>query len=157
MKNSTKDQVQGKLHQVKGTLKEKAGQIINSPGLEAEGQMEKTAGKVQQKVGQIEEVLDARSVHLGMGGEIVRVDGLDERQGVVLRPELSSALSLTTRSAVVVKDSFILLSRITGAKDCLYALKNPKDKVFSSIIGLIRVSFLLCCPNLHAPRGHHEG
>ncbi len=57
MKNSTKDQVQGKLHDVKGTLKEKAGQIINSPDLEAEGQVEKTAGKVQQKVGQIEEVL----------------------------------------------------------------------------------------------------
>jgi len=46
-----------KLHEVNGTLKEKAGQIINSPGLEAEGQLEKTAGKVQQKVGQIEEVL----------------------------------------------------------------------------------------------------
>ncbi len=43
---------------VKGKLREKAGQIINSPGLEAEGQMEKTAGKVQQKVGQIEEVFD---------------------------------------------------------------------------------------------------
>ncbi|HYL74667.1 MAG TPA: CsbD family protein [Bryobacteraceae bacterium] len=58
MKNSTKDKVQGKVHEVKGTLKAKAGQIINSPGLEAEGQIEKTAGKVQQKMGQIEEVLE---------------------------------------------------------------------------------------------------
>ena len=58
MKSSTKDQVQGKLHEVKGTIKEKAGQIINSPGLEAEGQMERMAGKVQQKVGQIEEVFE---------------------------------------------------------------------------------------------------
>lgn len=58
MKDSTKDQVQGKLHEVRGTLKEKAGQIIGSPGLEVEGQLEKTAGKVQQKVGQIEEVLE---------------------------------------------------------------------------------------------------
>jgi uncharacterized protein YjbJ (UPF0337 family) len=58
VKNSTKDQVQGKIHLVKGTLKENAGRIINSPGLEVEGQLEKTAGKVQQKVGQIEEVLE---------------------------------------------------------------------------------------------------
>ena len=57
MKDSTKDQVHGKLHEVKGALKKKAGQIINSPGLEAEGQVEKTAGKVQQKVGQVEKVL----------------------------------------------------------------------------------------------------
>ena len=58
MKDSTKNQLRGKLHEVKGTLKEKAGQIIDSPGLQIEGQLEKTAGKVQQKVGQIEEVLE---------------------------------------------------------------------------------------------------
>jgi len=57
MKESTKDQVQGKLHEVKGKVKEKAGQLINSPDLEEEGQIEKTAGKVQKKIGQIEEVL----------------------------------------------------------------------------------------------------
>lgn len=56
MKNSTKDQVQGKLREVKGAIKKKAGQVINSPSLEAEGRAEKTAGKVQQKVGQIEKV-----------------------------------------------------------------------------------------------------
>lgn len=58
MKNSTKDQVQGKLHEVKGSIKKKAGQIISSPGLEAEGQVEEMAGKVQQKVGQVEKVLE---------------------------------------------------------------------------------------------------
>ena len=45
MNNSTKDQVQGKLHEVKGALKKKAGQIINSPGLQAEGQIEKKLEK----------------------------------------------------------------------------------------------------------------
>lgn len=40
--------MQGKLHEVKGTLKVKAGQIINSPNREAEGEVEKTAGKMQQ-------------------------------------------------------------------------------------------------------------
>ena len=58
MKPSTKDQIQGKLHELKGTVKQKAGQATNNPNLEAKGQSEKLAGKIQKKVGQIEEVLE---------------------------------------------------------------------------------------------------
>jgi uncharacterized protein YjbJ (UPF0337 family) len=58
MKSSTKDQVKGKLHELKGAAKEKAGQVTNNPNLMAEGQDEKFAGKVQKKVGQIEKVFD---------------------------------------------------------------------------------------------------
>jgi uncharacterized protein YjbJ (UPF0337 family) len=58
MKPSTKDQVQGKLHEIKGKAKEKAGQITNNADLAAEGQGEKIAGVVQKKVGQIEKVLE---------------------------------------------------------------------------------------------------
>src|ERR1019366_6360516 len=54
---STKDQVTGKFHELKGQVKEKAGQVTNNPDLEAEGQDEKVAGKIQKKVGQIENVL----------------------------------------------------------------------------------------------------
>jgi uncharacterized protein YjbJ (UPF0337 family) len=43
---------------VKGSVKEKAGQIANSPDLTAEGQAEKFVGKVQKKVGQVERVLE---------------------------------------------------------------------------------------------------
>jgi len=57
MKPSTTDQAEGALHEIKGTLKEKAGQITNNPALTDEGQAEKLAGKVQSKVGQIEKVL----------------------------------------------------------------------------------------------------
>jgi uncharacterized protein YjbJ (UPF0337 family) len=57
MKQSTKDQVGGKLHEVKGKVKEKVGQITNDPSLEAEGQVEKIGGKVQKKIGQAEKVL----------------------------------------------------------------------------------------------------
>jgi uncharacterized protein YjbJ (UPF0337 family) len=57
MKQSTKDQVGGKLHEVKGKVKEKVGQVTNDPGLEAEGQVEKIGGKVQNKIGQAEKVL----------------------------------------------------------------------------------------------------
>jgi len=58
MKDSTKDQVQGKLHETKGKIKEQAGKLTNNPNLEADGQDEKVAGKIQKKVGQIEKVLE---------------------------------------------------------------------------------------------------
>jgi uncharacterized protein YjbJ (UPF0337 family) len=58
MKPSTKYQVQGDLHELKGKVKQKAGQVTNNPNLEAEGQAEKIAGKVQKKVGQVEKLLE---------------------------------------------------------------------------------------------------
>jgi uncharacterized protein YjbJ (UPF0337 family) len=58
MKPSTKDQIQGDFHEMKGKVKEKAGQITNNRNLADEGQTEKFAGKVQKKVGQIEKVLE---------------------------------------------------------------------------------------------------
>ena len=51
MKPSTKDQIKGELHEIKGTAKEKVGQITNNPNMAAEGQSEKFAGKIQKKVG----------------------------------------------------------------------------------------------------------
>jgi uncharacterized protein YjbJ (UPF0337 family) len=59
MTSSTKDQVEGTFHEVKGKVKEKAGQVTNNPNLEAEGQGEKVGGKIQKKVGQIEKVVEA--------------------------------------------------------------------------------------------------
>ena len=58
MKQSTKDELEGSLHEAKGKVKEKVGQVINNPDTEKEGQGEKVAGKVQKKVGQIEKVLE---------------------------------------------------------------------------------------------------
>ena len=58
MSPSTKDQIQGKFHEVKGKAKQAAGQVTNNPNLEAEGQAEKLTGKIQKKVGQVEKVLD---------------------------------------------------------------------------------------------------
>jgi uncharacterized protein YjbJ (UPF0337 family) len=58
MKPSTKDQIEGAVHEVKGKVKEKVGQIINNPDLEAEGKAENIGGKVQKKVGQVEQVLE---------------------------------------------------------------------------------------------------
>jgi uncharacterized protein YjbJ (UPF0337 family) len=58
MKPSTKDQVKGKLHELKGKTKEKAGQLTNNPRLTADGQNEQLAGTIQKKIGQVEAVLE---------------------------------------------------------------------------------------------------
>jgi uncharacterized protein YjbJ (UPF0337 family) len=58
MSQSAKDQAQGAFHEVKGKVKEKAGQVTNDPNLEAEGQAEKVDGKIQKKVGQVEKVFE---------------------------------------------------------------------------------------------------
>jgi uncharacterized protein YjbJ (UPF0337 family) len=57
MKSSTKDQAKGTFHQVKGKLKEVAGELSDNPKLEAEGTGEKMAGIVQEKIGQVKKVL----------------------------------------------------------------------------------------------------
>ena len=58
MKQSTKDKIDGQVHEVKGKVKEKAGQVTNNPDLEVKGKTENLGGKVQKKVGQIEKVLE---------------------------------------------------------------------------------------------------
>jgi uncharacterized protein YjbJ (UPF0337 family) len=57
MKLSTKDQAEGKFHQVKGKIKEATGKRSDNPKLEAEGTGERIVGKVQEKIGQVNKVL----------------------------------------------------------------------------------------------------
>ncbi len=57
MKSSTKEQAQGKFHEVKGKVKEEVGKLIANPRLEAEGQSEKGVGKVQQVIGKVKNIL----------------------------------------------------------------------------------------------------
>lgn len=58
MKQSTKDQVEGKFHAVKGKLKEIAGKLTDDSELEAKGIGEKISGKTQEKVGQVKKVVE---------------------------------------------------------------------------------------------------
>jgi len=58
MKSSTKDNVEGKMHQAKGAIKEVAGKMVNNRDLEVEGKVEKIDGKVQEKIGQFEKIVD---------------------------------------------------------------------------------------------------
>jgi len=58
MRQNTKTQAHGKLHEAKGAAKEKAGRVLNSPRLEAEGLDEKLGGKIQKKLGQAQKVFE---------------------------------------------------------------------------------------------------
>jgi len=58
MNSSTKDRIQGKFHELKGKVKQKAGQVAGNPDVESEGQAENLAGKVQKKIGQIKDVFE---------------------------------------------------------------------------------------------------
>ena len=57
MKPSTDDKTTGKLHEVKGAIKQKAGELTSNPNLAADGNAEKNAGKVQKIVGKVEKAV----------------------------------------------------------------------------------------------------
>ena len=57
MKPSTDDKRTGKLHEVKGRIKEKVGKLTKNPDLEADGRAEKNAGKVQHWFGKVEKAI----------------------------------------------------------------------------------------------------
>jgi uncharacterized protein YjbJ (UPF0337 family) len=57
VKPSTENEIAGKVHEVKGAIKEKVGKLTNDPDLEGEGIGEKIAGKVRKKIGRVEKVL----------------------------------------------------------------------------------------------------
>jgi uncharacterized protein YjbJ (UPF0337 family) len=59
MKPSTQDRTAGKLHELTGTIKQKAGEIVKNRKLEANGMAEKNAGKVQNTIGKIEKAVGA--------------------------------------------------------------------------------------------------
>jgi uncharacterized protein YjbJ (UPF0337 family) len=58
MMPGTEDEIAGRVHEVKGTIKEKVGKLTNDPDLEGEGIGEKIAGKIQKKIGQVEKVFE---------------------------------------------------------------------------------------------------
>jgi uncharacterized protein YjbJ (UPF0337 family) len=57
MKPSTEDKTEGKIHEVKGTIKEQVGELTKSPDLEAEGRAEKNAGRAQGWIGRVEKAV----------------------------------------------------------------------------------------------------
>jgi uncharacterized protein YjbJ (UPF0337 family) len=58
MKNSTEDKIKGRVHEVTGAIKEKAGKLTNNCCLEAKGKAEKLTGQAQQCLGKAEEAVE---------------------------------------------------------------------------------------------------
>jgi uncharacterized protein YjbJ (UPF0337 family) len=56
MKTGIQNQIAGKAHEVKGKIKQKAGELANNPDLEGEGITERIAGTVQKKLGQVQRI-----------------------------------------------------------------------------------------------------
>jgi uncharacterized protein YjbJ (UPF0337 family) len=57
MKPSTEDKAEGKIHEVKGKIKEEVGKVTNDPDLEVSGNAEKNTGKVQNWIGHAEKAV----------------------------------------------------------------------------------------------------
>ena len=58
MKPSTENEIAGKVHEVKGTIREKVGHLTNDPDLEGEGIVENITGKVQKNIGRVEKAVE---------------------------------------------------------------------------------------------------
>jgi uncharacterized protein YjbJ (UPF0337 family) len=57
MKSGTRDKAEGKMHQVKGKVKETVGRVVKDRDMEAEGIAENIGGKVQEKIGKVKKVV----------------------------------------------------------------------------------------------------
>lgn len=57
MKSGNRDKAEGKLREIKGKAKEKAGKLTDNPKLQTEGTDEKISGKIQGDVGDIKKAL----------------------------------------------------------------------------------------------------
>lgn len=57
LKPSAEDRASGKLHEVKGDIKEEIGKATNDPDLEVSGKAEKQVGKVQTLIGRVEKAV----------------------------------------------------------------------------------------------------
>jgi uncharacterized protein YjbJ (UPF0337 family) len=69
-KTGTENEIAGTVHEVKGKIKEKVGELTNDHTLEVEGIGEQIAGKVQKKIGQEEKVIEKRfRSQSGTGGK----------------------------------------------------------------------------------------
>jgi uncharacterized protein YjbJ (UPF0337 family) len=56
MAESTRDRIEGKLHQVTGDAKEKAGELLDNAEMASEGRDESLSRSIQKKIGEIKRV-----------------------------------------------------------------------------------------------------
>jgi uncharacterized protein YjbJ (UPF0337 family) len=56
MKSSTKDKIRGRINQVKGAIKEKAGKASGDANLQDRGTAERVGGTIQKRVGDVKKI-----------------------------------------------------------------------------------------------------
>jgi uncharacterized protein YjbJ (UPF0337 family) len=56
--SGTHDQVEGKVHEVKGAIKQKIGEATNNPQLQDEGTAERIDGVIEKKVGDVKKIFN---------------------------------------------------------------------------------------------------
>jgi uncharacterized protein YjbJ (UPF0337 family) len=59
MKQSTKDQIEGTAHEIKGSLNEKIGELFNDPKRKLEGEAEQLLGHAQREASELKKKLEA--------------------------------------------------------------------------------------------------
>ena len=59
MNKGTEDEIVGNVHEAKGKIKEKVGQLTDDPDLEGAGIGEKIAGKIEKKIGEVQKVVES--------------------------------------------------------------------------------------------------
>jgi uncharacterized protein YjbJ (UPF0337 family) len=60
-----KEEIKGKGKQISGAIKDKTGELIKDPKLEAKGEAERVAGKIQEKAGEARRKTGAALVKAG--------------------------------------------------------------------------------------------
>jgi len=60
MKSSIANRIEGEIHEVKGTIKEKLGRLTNDRKTQAEGFTEKVAGTIRKKIGRAQATVAKR-------------------------------------------------------------------------------------------------
>lgn len=54
-----KDQIQGRVEEAKGTVKQAAGRVTGRPDLEDQGTIDKAAGKIQKTYGDVKDQVES--------------------------------------------------------------------------------------------------
>jgi len=69
IKSSTQDKTAGKLHELKGAIRQKAGELTKNHKLEANGMAEKNAGKVQNAIARSKRPSEHKRINTKSGNE----------------------------------------------------------------------------------------
>ncbi len=107
MKPSTDDKTTGKLHEVKGAIKQKAGELTKNPNPEADGKAEKTAEKVKNFVGKVEKAIGNKEIRIILrdnGGQEIMTESIFEQASEQIADTAHKASRAASAAAEALED-----------------------------------------------------